>query len=150
MRPLLGYIAHSFEVDRVWDEHQQAVMKQLTDAYNRYLAAGYAQIAAAGQLSRAISANNDAMIRSMDAQRAASAARSSSPSDAGTHAAEDFDRYIRGTELVEDSSGQQTEQSSLYSYHWTDGFGTFVHSNDSNFDPNNTSNVPYEKTKPVR
>ena len=150
VRALLGYIARSFETDKVWEQHQQAVMKQLADAYNRYLAAGYAQIAAAGQLSRSISANNDAMIRAMDAQRAASSTRSSSPAEAGTRAAEDFDRYIRGTELMEDSSGQQSEQSSQYSYHWTDGFGTFVHSDDANFNPNNVSNQPFEKMKPVK
>jgi hypothetical protein len=150
VRPILGYIAHSFVYDKVWQQHQEAVMKQLSDAFNQNLAAGYARIAAAGRLSRAISANNDAMIKSMDAQRAASATRSSSQADAGIAAAENFDHYIRDTEMVEDSSGKQSEVTSSYSYHWTDGFGTFVHSNDPNFDPNNTSNVPYEKTKPVR
>ena len=151
VRPLLGYMARSFQVDKVWEKQRDAVIQQLLDAYNRNLAAGYAQIEAAGRLSRSISANNDAMIRAMDEsraeQRAASAARASSPSD---KAAEDFDQYIRGTEKVEDSSGNVSEQSSLYSYHWTDGFGNYVHSNDSSFDPNSQSNVPYEKLTPVK
>jgi hypothetical protein len=151
VRPLLGYMARSYEVDKVWEKQRDVVIKQLVDAYNRNLAAGYAQIEAAGRLSRSISANNDAMIRAMDEQRAAAnTAHTSSPSESAYKGAEDFDQYIRGTEKVEDSSGNVSEQSSLYSYHWTDGFGNYVHSNDSSFDPNNHSNVPYEKLKPVK
>ncbi len=155
MRALLGYIARSYEVDKVWEKQRDLVMKQLNDAYNRNLAAGYAQIEAAGRLSRSISANNDAMIKALDERRdeqraASNATRSSSPSENSYKGAEDFDQYIRGTEKVEDSSGNVSEQSSLYSYHWTDGFGNYVHSNDSSFDPNNHSNVPYEKLNPVK
>jgi hypothetical protein len=151
VRPLLGYMARSYEIDKVWEKQRDVVTKQLLDAYNRNLAAGYAQIEAAGRLSRSISANNDAMIRAMDEQRAAAnTAHTSSPSESAYKGAEDFDQYIRGTEKVEDSSGNVSEQSSLYSYHWTDGFGNYVHSNDSSFDPNNHSNVPYEKLKPVK
>ena len=70
MRPLLGYMARSYEVDKVWEKQRDVVIKQLNDAYNRNLAAGYAQIEAAGRLSRSISANNDAMIQAMDESRA--------------------------------------------------------------------------------
>jgi hypothetical protein len=151
VRPLLGYIARSYDVDKIWAKQRDAVIKQLLDAYDRNLAAGYAQIEAAGRLSRSISANNDAMIKAMDEQRAASnTTRSSSPSENTYKGAEDFDQYIRGTEKVEDSSGNVSEQSSLYSYHWTDGYGNYVHSNDSSFDPNNHSNVPYEKLKSAK
>ena len=155
VRPLLGYMAHSFEVDKVWEKQRDAAIKQLIDAYNRNLAAGYAQIEAAGRLSRAISANNDAMIQAMDesrvAQRAeANAARASSSANSAEKAAEDFDQYIRGTEKMEDSSGNVSEQSSLYSYHWTDGYGNYIHSNDSSFDPNAHSNVPYEQLKQAK
>jgi hypothetical protein len=151
VRPLLGYIARSYDVDKIWAKQRDAVIKQLVDAYNRNLAAGYAQIEAAGRLSRAISANNDAMIRAMDQQRAAAATtHTSSPSENAYKGAEDFDQYIRGTEKMEDSSGNVSEQSSLYSYHWTDGYGNYVHSNDASFDPNNHSNVPYEKLKSAK
>jgi hypothetical protein len=51
---------------------------------------------------------------------------------------------------VEDSSGNVSEQSSLYVYHWADGFGNYLHSNDPNFDPNNHSNVPYEQLKQAK
>jgi hypothetical protein len=150
-RPVLGYIAHSAQVDKIWEQRRDVVFKQLQDAFQRNLAAGYARIEAAGRLSRAISANNDAMIQAMDQQRAAAASvRSANPSADASSAAEDFDQYTRGTEKVTDSSGEVSEQSSLYSYHWTDGFGNVVHSNDSSYDPNNYSNVPYEKMKPVK
>ena len=86
VRPLLGYIARSYEVDKVWEKQRDVVIKQLVDAYNRNLAAGYAQIEAAGRLSRSISANNDAMIKAIDERRdeqraASNATRSSSPSE---------------------------------------------------------------------
>jgi hypothetical protein len=151
MRPLLGYIARSLETDKIWEKHRDAVMQQLAAAYDRNLAAGYAQIEAAGRRSRAISANNDAMIRSMDAQRAAANNRQSSGTQTDPYrATENFDQYIRGTERMEDSSGNVSEQSSMYNYHWTDGYGTVVHSNDATFDPNNHSNQTFEKMKPAR
>ena len=86
VRPFLSYIARSYVVDKVWEKQRDAVIKQLLDAYNRNLAAGYAQIEAAGRLSRSISANNDAMIKAMDASlpnnvRRANATRTSSPSE---------------------------------------------------------------------
>ena len=48
-------MARSYDVDQVWAKQRDFVIKQLVDAYNRDLAARYAQIEAAGRLSRAIS-----------------------------------------------------------------------------------------------
>jgi hypothetical protein len=61
-----------------------------------------------------------------------------------------IDQYVRGTEKMEDSSGIVTEQSYMYNYHWSDGYGNVVHSNDASFDPNAHSNQPWEKLKPAR
>lgn len=150
-RPLLAYIVHSLDVDPVWQKHMEAVYKQLSDQFQRNLQAGYAQIEAARRLSISISANNDTMIQAMDAQRAAAnARRSAAPSQDPYRAAEDFDQYIRGTERMEDSSGQVSEQSYMYNYHWSDGSGNYVHSNDPSFDPSNHSNQPWEKLKPAK
>ncbi len=151
MRPVLGLIASSFQVDKVWLQRYQAVTKQLSDAYQQALARGYAQIAAAGQLSRAISANNDAMIAAMDQQRAQTNAASARADDRAYKAVDNFDGYIRGTEKVEDSYGQVSEQPSQYNYHWADGFGNFAHSDDPDFDPNRyVSGAPFQRTTPAK
>ena len=151
MRPVLGLIASSFQTDKIWLQRYQEVTKELSDAYQRNLAQGYAQIEAAGRLSRAISANNDAMIRAMDQQRAESNAASARSDDRAYKAAENFDQYIRGTEKVEDSYGQVSEQPSQYNYHWADGFGNFAHSNDPDYDPNRyTMGAAYQRMTPAQ
>ena len=151
MRPVLGLIASSFQTDKIWLQHYQEVTKELSDAYQRNLAQGYAQIEAAGRLSRAISANNDAMIQAMDQQRAESNAASARSDDRAYKAAENFDQYIRGTEKVEDSYGQVSEQPSQYNYHWADGFGNFAHTNDPDYDPNRyTTGAAYQRMTPAQ
>lgn len=151
MRPTLGRIATSYQVDKVWQQQYQIVIKQLNEQFQRNLAAGYAQIEAAGRLSRQLSAQSDAMIQAMDQQRAESNQASAHTDDRAYEAAENFDQYIRGTEKVEDSFGQVTEQPSQYNYHWADGYGNFVHTNDADFDPNRYSTgAAYQRMTPAQ
>jgi hypothetical protein len=147
MNPLLGYIASSFRPDPVWERHRDQVQARLNAQFNANIARGYQRIAAAGALSRQISANNDAMIASMDAQRAASnraSARSSYASSDG------FDQYIRGTERMQDPYWGTSEQSYNSQYHWTDGSGNYRHSNDAGFDPNVGSNQSWTLMQPAK
>jgi hypothetical protein len=151
MRPVLGLIASSFQTDKIWLQRYQAVIQQLNDAYQQALAQGYAQIQAAGQLSGMISANNDEMIRSMDQQRAQANAASARVDDRAYKAIDNYDQYIRGTEKVEDAYGQVSEQPNQYNYHWADGYGSFVHTNNPDFDPNRyTSGAPFLRTTPAK
>ncbi len=151
MRPTLGRIATSFQTDKIWQQRYNEVIKELGEQYQRNLAQGYAQIEAAGRLSRQLSAQSDAMIRSMDQQRAEANQASAHTDDRAYQAAENFDQYIRGTEKVEDSYGQVTEQPSQYNYHWADGYGNFVHSNDPDFDPNRyTTGAAYQRMTPAQ
>jgi hypothetical protein len=151
MRPVLGLIASSFQQDKIWSQRYQVIFKQMVDAYQQSLAAGYARIEAAGRMSRAISANNDAMIRAMDQQRAQSNAASARRDDRAYKAIDNYDQYIRGTEKVEDAYGQVSEQPNQYNYHWADGFGSFVHTNDPDYDPNRyISGSPYQRTTPAK
>ena len=151
MRPVLGLIASSFQTDKIWLQRYEAVIKQLNDAYQQALAQGYAQIQAAGRLSGMISANNDAMIRAMDQQRTQANAASARVDDRAFKAIDNYDQSIRGTEKVEDAYGQVSEQPNQYNYHWADGYGSFVHSNDPDFDPNRyTSGAPFLRTTPAK
>lgn len=140
--PLLAFIATSVKVDPIWEQRRQQVMQQLAAEFNRMIAKGYAQIQAAAQMSKAISANNDAMLAGMQAQRQAQAA-----SDAARRAAanagggggspnDDFSQYLRGTERMKDPYWGESDHSYNEQYHWTDGQGNYRHSNDSTYNPN--------------
>lgn len=138
MRPLLGFIATSLKVDPAWEAHRQQVTNQLAAEFNRMIANGYAQIQAAAQLSRAISANNDALLASMETQRQAQAQRDAARRQAAQtqSAGSGFSDYIRGVERMQDPYWGESEQSYNERYHWTDGHGNYRSSNDSGYNPN--------------
>jgi len=73
--PLLVTVAASIRNDENYQRHIQAVQRHITAQFNAYLQRGYDSIAAAGQLSRTISANNDALLSSMQQERAAQTPR---------------------------------------------------------------------------
>ena len=77
--PLLGTVAASIRPDENYQRHIQAVQRHITAQFNAYLQRGYDSIAAAGQLSRTISANNDALLSSMQQQRAAQTRADAAP-----------------------------------------------------------------------
>lgn len=139
MYPLLAFIATSLRVDPAWEAHRQHVMRLLAAEFNRLLQRGYERIQAAGQLSRTISANNDAILSNMNAQRQAQAqrdaARRSAAAQSGGGSSE-FSDYIRGTQRMNDPYWGQSEQSNQQRYHWTDGSGNYRSSNDPTFNPN--------------
>jgi hypothetical protein len=153
--PLLGTVAASIRPDENYQRHIQAVQRHITAQFNAYLKQGYDSIAAAGQLSRTISANNDALLSSMQQQRAAqnradatrraSAGGATSPKDA-------FSQYIRGTTRMNDPYWGTSERDSNYSYHWTDGQGNYRASNDAGFNPNvGTGSGPnWQRMAPAR
>lgn len=159
LRPVLGSIMPSIQVNQAWVERAQEVSKQMNEEFGRQLKRGFDQIRAAGEMSKIISANSDRFLQQMDAQRAAGNAASRRSPGAGDDAngghgffakADDFDQYIRDTEHVVDAWGQVSDQSDMYNYHWTDGWGNWVHTNDANYDPNNTATHRFEKAAPIK
>ena len=153
LRTLLGSIGPSVRNDPAWVKRAQDLNAQISKEFFRQLQISNDQGRAAVEMSRVISANNDQMIRDMDARRATSNAAASRTTTAGNangafeRQTDDFDQNLRGTEHVTDAWGQVSDQPNQYNYHWTDGFGNFVHSNDASYDPNTQSNQRYEKTK---
>lgn len=99
---------------------------------------GYDSIAAAGQLSRSISANNDALLASMQRQRAAqnSADSTRRAAEQGSSSVDGFSQYLRGTTRMADPYWGTSERDSNFSQHWTDGQGNYRASNDASFNPN--------------
>lgn len=135
-RDVFAAIARSFRPNPAWQQRLAAINKYLADEFNRQLQAGYDQIAAAGRLSRQISANNDAMIASIDHQLQASRSSLSGGASEARSSSEKFDDYIRGVETVDDPYYGTSQHSYTEKYHWTDGYGSYRHANDATYNPN--------------
>jgi hypothetical protein len=151
-RPVFAAIAKSFRPNPAWQQRQAAINKFLSDQFNRQLQAGYDAIAAAGRLSQQISANNDAMISSIDRQLQASRSAGSSGSGGSSEArepAEKFDDYIRGVDTVDDPYYGTSQHSFNEEYHWTDGYGGYRNTNDPSYDPNQKENGSWTLMKAV-
>ncbi|MFZ3341714.1 MAG: hypothetical protein WA213_12580 [Terriglobales bacterium] len=155
VRPLLGFMATSIESNPAWQERFGQIKKMQGEYYNRIMAQNYAGIRAAGERSRSSAAQSDQFLRQIDANLAASRAQQSQPAGFSSSSNDDFykradafDQNIRGTEHMQDQNGQVTDQYTDYNYHWTDGNGTFVHTNDPNYDPNKYLNGNYQQMAP--
>jgi hypothetical protein len=136
-RPLFAEMAKSFRPNPAWQARAQAVNKYLADQFNRQLKLDYDQIAAAGRLSRQLTANSNAFLANVDRQLAASRAAQSPSATAESRSAGDkFDDYVRGVDTVDDPVYGTSQHSSSEQYHWTDGYGTYRNSNDASYDPN--------------
>jgi hypothetical protein len=153
VRPLLGFVATSVEPNPAWQQRYAEVKKAQIAYYDQIQAYNRAEVAAAGAKSRALTEQSNQFLARMDASIAANRTPSQSYSQSSNEEfykhADDFDQNIRGTEHMKDQYGQVSDQPNDYNYHWTDGFGTYVHSNDPNFDPNRYLNGSYEQMTPT-
>ena len=138
--PLLATIVGSIRSDEAYQRHVQAVKAHITAQYDAAMKRGYDSIAAAGQLSRSISANNDALLSSMQSQRAAQnradSARRTAAQAGSSGSGDGFSQYLRGTTRLADPYWGTSERDSNFSQHWTDGQGNYRASNDASFIPN--------------
>ena len=146
-RPVFAAIAKSFRQNPAWQQRKAAIDAYLSEQFNQQLQAGYNQIAAAAQLSRQISANNDAMIASID--RRLQSTRSTAPA-ATRSSTDNFDDYIRGVETVNDPMYGTSQHSSTEQYHWTDGYGGYRHANDATYNPNQSETGGWQLMEPAR
>jgi hypothetical protein len=115
LHPILGFVASSWRPDPNWGPFPADLPGALA-ALQQYIAQGYAQIAAAGRLSRAISANNDMMLRRW------SAAAGRQHRQQGGRRQRRLRPVHPGTERMEDPYWD-VRHSYNNQYHWTDGQG---------------------------
>jgi hypothetical protein len=141
--PTCWAIVRSLRVNPRWEQLCAQVFQQLKQQFDQYLQAGYANIEAAGRLSKQISAQNDAWLQQQQQQREAAwqsdqQRRAQEQSAAGDYNANDaFGDYIMGRETYDDPYYQYGSQHSGYhNYVWTDGQGNYQYSDDANFNPN--------------
>ncbi|MEP7243946.1 MAG: hypothetical protein ABI885_09685 [Gammaproteobacteria bacterium] len=150
-RPVFAAIVKSFRPNPAWQKRVVAINAYLADQFNRQLQAGYDQIAAAGRLSRQISANNDAMLSAIDSRLQASArAPSGSAGSSARTSSDHFDDYIRGVDTTDDPYYGTSQHSNTESYHWTDGYGSYRNSNDATYNPNQNENGNWQMMQPAR
>ena len=116
-RETFWHIVGSVKVNPRWEQIYAQVMQQIKMTFDQQLQAGYANIQAAADMSKAISANNDAMLASFEQQRQA-AQQSSVRNEAPDHSSTDaFDEYVRGVETVNDPYHGESQQDYNYQYH---------------------------------
>ena len=135
----LWSVVRSLRVNPEWEQRGRETIQNIQQGARMQMAQGYATIAAAGQISRQISAGNDAMIAGMDAGRAAqhladAARRQQEPAARDQTAG--FDDYIRGVQTDTDPYGGTSQHDADAAYVWTDGSGQYRTSSDPFFDPN--------------
>ncbi|TRV02699.1 MAG: zinc ribbon domain-containing protein [Microcystis wesenbergii Mw_QC_B_20070930_S4] len=145
-------IACSVKPNPLWEQLYAQILQELQMQFNQYIQMGYSQIQDAGQLSRAISANSDAWLSAFEQQRQAArqSSHSSSSSSSDRSPSDAFSEYIRGVETCDDPYYGESQQDYNYSYHWTDGFGNYQHSNDPFFNPNIGSNQNWTFMEPKK
>jgi len=141
-------IIRSIRVNPAWVELHDQILREIKVRFDRSIQMGYSQIQAAGEMSRAISANNDAMLAGFERTRASQRMADARHGEARRSTADSFDDYIRGVVTVEDPYWGESQQDGNYSYHWTDGTGGYRPSNDPNFDPNLTSPGSWSLMRP--
>jgi hypothetical protein len=149
-RAVFAAITKSFRLNPAWQARAEAINNYLAQQFNAQLKAGYDQIAAAGRLSKQISANNDAMIASIDQQLQASRTSSGGGGGGSRSSNDNFDDYIRGVETVNDPYYGTSQHSINEQYHWTDGYGNYRHSNDGTYNPNQHENGDWQLMTPAR
>lgn len=156
VRPVLGFVATSIDPNPGWQQRVAEVKKMQGQYYQQAMARNYAGIQAAGERSRQLTAQSNQFMANIDANLAVQnraqqkSSYTSSDNEDFYKRADDFDQNIRGTEHMQDQYGQVSDQYNDYNYHWTDGYGTYVHTNDPNFDPNRYLNGSFEQMTPAR
>jgi hypothetical protein len=147
-RPVFAAIARSLKNNPAWQQRYAAIDAYLTQQFNIQLQAGYDRIAAAGRLSAAISANNDAMIATIDSRLRSSGG--GGVISGGRSPSASFDDYIRGVETTNDPYYGTSQHTNTEQYHWTDGYGSYRNTNDPSANPNNTDSGNWTLLQGVR
>jgi hypothetical protein len=129
-------IEKSFQPNPDWVRRVQAVRGTLQQQVAQKIKQGYAQIEASHQVMQQVMANEaafDKQIAQFDASLRANPAAGGS--GGGRSVWDKFDDNIRGVDTVDDPFWGQSQHSNLEKYHWTDGYGNYVNSNDPNYNP---------------
>jgi hypothetical protein len=151
-RPELMRILASARPNPKWVAFYSHMLQQLQQSFDAYIQQGYDAIAAAGAVSRQISANNDAMLGQFEQHRQAERAqwdqaRRNAAQQEERSVADQFSDYIRGVNTYEDPQGGHVQHSNDDSILWKSSNGRYLGSSDPSFDPNVGSTESWEKLR---
>jgi hypothetical protein len=158
VRPLLGSIATSIELNPAWDQRFGEIHQAGLNRETKKTAQIFAEVEQAKQIGAQVHASNEAFLRRSEANRAQSRAQedarrssnSATSNEESNTGSDGFTQYLRDTEHMQDQNGVVSDQYTDYNYHWTDGQGRFVHTNDQTLDPNKYLTGDYQQMKPVQ
>lgn len=137
LAPLLQAMVASIQIDLRWYAGYAQVFQMWQEGQMQ-------SIRAAGELSRKISANNDAMIASM---RSAWEARQASQD----RVSQEFSEYVRGVETYTNTFEERpVELPSGYNDVWVNSSGEYLLSNTAGYDPNVGSTLEWRRLEPAR
>ena len=147
-RELFWRIVKSAKVNPQWEQMCAQILQQMQMQFNQYLQAGYDQINAATQMSRMISAQNDAWLNQQAQKREADhraweQKRAEDNAAWGKYTANDaFGDMITGRETYEDpySNLGEAQIDGYHDYVWTNKQEEYIATDDANLDPNIGSN----------
>jgi hypothetical protein len=146
VRPLCWNVVQSVQNNPAWEQQvYNPVQQQLHQGFQQYIQAGYDQINAATQMSKMISAQNDAFYQGQQQRRDAnwqSHEQRKQEDTYGQYTKEDaFGDMIMGRESYHDPFYKHgTEHYGYSQFVWTNGQGEYQRTDDPNFDPNIGSN----------
>ncbi len=135
--PVFAAIEKSFQPNPDWARRVQIIRSKLQEAVEQKIKQGYAQIAAAHQVMEQVMANEAAFDKQIDQFDASLRANPGAGAGgaAGRSVWDKFDDNIRGVDTTDDPFWGQSQHSNLEQYHWTDGYGNYANTNDSNYNP---------------
>ncbi len=115
----LWAVVDGLKINPAWEKKAAATMNDIAQGATLQMAHGYADIAAAGQISRQISADNNAMIADMDATRFAynlAEERLRHAQLAARDPTSVFDEAIRGVQTMNDPLWGTSQQDASAAY----------------------------------
>jgi len=145
--PMFCVIAKSMYPNPEWVRLSKAINDRMLADFNQKLKQGYDQLRAAQAIVEQTMKQQAAFQANFDKQeeafRNSGGVDDSYLRDGGKRSAADhWDDVIRGVDTVNDpSTGGTTQLSNLGQYHFTDGFGNYRTSDNSNYTPENAGEV---------
>jgi hypothetical protein len=133
-------IEKSIRPDPAWQQRDAAIQTVLRQRVQQKIQQGYAQIEASKKMAADVMANEAAFDKSIDQQMAylrtgAGGGEGGSAGSPGRSSFDKADDVIRGVDTTDDPFWGQSQHSNLEQYHWTDGYGNYVNTNDPNYNP---------------
>jgi len=140
-RPLFAAIQSSFHQNPAWAQKAVAIRSQIGAQQMQSINAGFRRTQAAGQRASQIVANADARRETTGRQMSAHIAAGgygAGGGNGGRNSNDQADDYLRGVTTLQDPNGGTTQRNSSQRYHWTDGNGQYIDSDDPSYDPSRT------------